>query len=87
MKKETFISILAGTLGGLLFAIGMCMCLLPEWNMFRAGVVCTVVGAVVLIALCVVSFVRSGNKISVNPKLIGKVLFGIFSVSVFGLGM
>jgi len=32
MKKQTFISILVGVVGGLLFSLGMCMCLLPEWN-------------------------------------------------------
>jgi len=28
-----------GTIGDILSAIGMCMCLLPEWNAFRPGVV------------------------------------------------
>ena len=30
MKKETLLEIILGTIGGLVFAIGMCMCLLPE---------------------------------------------------------
>lgn len=33
MKKETLLEIILGTIGGLIFAIGMCMCLIPEWNM------------------------------------------------------
>ena len=28
-----------GTIGGVLFALGMCMALIPEWNAFRPGVV------------------------------------------------
>ena len=28
-----------GTVGGLLLAIGLCMCLLPEWNAFTPGVI------------------------------------------------
>ena len=28
MKKETLLEIILGTIGGLVFAIGMCMCLL-----------------------------------------------------------
>lgn len=30
MKKKNFVSMIMGTIGGILFAIGMCMCLLPE---------------------------------------------------------
>ena len=32
MKKSNFISMIMGTIGVILGAIGMCMCLLPEWN-------------------------------------------------------
>ena len=46
-RSVVFISVL-GTLGGLLLAIGMCMCLLPEWNAFTPGVVLAVIGAVTL---------------------------------------
>lgn len=35
MKKHNVVMIsVLGTVGGLLLAIGMCMCLLPEWNAF-----------------------------------------------------
>lgn len=30
MKKENYVSMLLGTIGLILFGIGMCMCLLPE---------------------------------------------------------
>lgn len=30
MKKENFVSMVIGAAGGILFAIGMCMCLLTE---------------------------------------------------------
>ena len=51
MKKSSIavISIL-GTVGGILFAIGMCMCLLPEWNAFVPGVALAVIGAVPLLS-------------------------------------
>lgn len=39
MKKETLLEIILGTIGGLVFAIEMCMCLIPEWNLFKVGVV------------------------------------------------
>lgn len=34
MEKKNFITLVLGVVGGLLFSLGMCMCLLPEWNMF-----------------------------------------------------
>lgn len=87
MKKQTFISILAGTVGGLLFALGMCMCLLPEWNAFKQGVVCAAIGGVLLLILGIVSFIKSGKKIHFNFKTIGKVLFGILGALTLGVGM
>ena len=87
MKKSTFIHLIVGTVGGLLFSLGMCMCLLPEWNAFQIGVVCTAIGAVILLAQSVVAWLRSGRKIKINWKIAGKVLFGIFGALVLGLGM
>lgn len=37
MKKSTFVAMILGTIGGILFALGMCMALIPEWNAFRPG--------------------------------------------------
>ncbi len=31
MKKSSFVALVLGTVSGMLFAIGMCMALLPEW--------------------------------------------------------
>ena len=30
MEKKNFIKLVLGVVGGLLFSLGMCMCLLPE---------------------------------------------------------
>ena len=51
MKKETLLEIILGTIGGLVFAIGMCMCLLPEWNMFTPGIIVTAIGFIVLLSI------------------------------------
>lgn len=32
MKKSTFVAMILGIIGGILFALGMCMALIPEWN-------------------------------------------------------
>lgn len=87
MKKSDFISLVIGVVGGLLFSIGMCMCLLPEWNAFNAGVIATAVGAVMLLILVIVRCVKSGKKIHINWKLTGKVLFGTLAALVLGVGM
>lgn len=87
MKKSTFINLVVGTIGGLLFSLGMCMCLLPQWNAFEIGVICTAVGGMMLLVQCIVAWVRSGRKIKINWKLTGKVLFGVFGALVLGVGM
>ena len=37
MSKKNFVSLIFGTVGGILFALGMCMSLLPEWGMMQEG--------------------------------------------------
>ena len=87
MAKKDFVSLVLGTIGGLLFALGMCMCLLPEWNAFKLGVVCTAIGAIVLLIQSIVAWIRSGRKIKINWKIAGKVLYGVFAALVLGVGM
>lgn len=69
------------------FALGMCMCLLPEWNAFEIGVVATAIGAAALLILAIVNFVKSGKKVKINWKITGKMLFGVLGALVLGLGM
>lgn len=51
MKKSSFAAMILGTIGGILFALGMCMALIPEWNAFRPGVIMGMAGAVVLLIM------------------------------------
>lgn len=51
MKKSSFVAMILGTIGGILFALGMCMALIPEWNAFRPGVIMGMAGAVVLLIM------------------------------------
>lgn len=88
MKKENFITLIFGVIGGLLFGVGMCMCLLPEWDAFTPGVVVTAIGAVVLIIMFIARHIMLGKPaVKVNGKLVGKVAFGVFGALVLGLGM
>lgn len=88
MEKKTFVTLVMSVVGGLLFSLGMCMCLLPEWGAFNVGVVFTAIGAVVLLATWLVYRKMSGKKpIKLKAKLVGKVIYGIFAAIVFGIGM
>lgn len=88
MEKKHFVTLLMGVVGGLLFALGMCMCLLPEWGMFRAGVGFGIAGAVLLLTTWLVYRKMSGKApIRVKAKIIGKILYGILGALVFGAGM
>lgn len=51
MKKENFVSMILGTIGGILFAIGMCMCMIKEWNTFNQGIIIGTVSLVVLLLM------------------------------------
>ena len=88
MEKKNFITLIMGVIGGMLFSLGMCMCLLPEWGAFNQGVVCGAIGAVELLATWIIYRKMSGKKpIKLNAKIVGKVIYGIFSALVFGTGM
>lgn len=88
MEKKNFITLVLGTVGGLFFALGMCMCLLPEWNMFNTGIICAAIGLVVLTVTIIVYRKMSGKApIKVNVKVVGKVAYGILSSLVLGVGM
>ena len=88
MKKENFVTLILGTIGGILFAIGMCMCLLPEWNAFTQGVVMSAVGAVVLLVILLVRRKMKGKPaIKITGKTVGAVALGIVGALVLGVGM
>ncbi len=88
MKKGTFVAMIMGTIGGILFALGMCMALLPEWNAFWPGVVLGVIGAVVLLVMVLVWRKMENKKpVKLSGKTIGAVLMGIAGALLFGTGM
>lgn len=88
MKKSNFVAMILGTIGGILFALGMCMALIPEWNAFNQGVVMGVIGAVVLLIMVLVWRKMEKKKpIRVSAKMIGTVLWGIVGALVLGVGM
>lgn len=88
MKKKNFVSMIMGTIGGILFAIGMCMCLLPQWNAFTQGVIIAVAGMVVLLVMLIVRRRMEGKPaIKLSGKAIGTTMLGIIGALVLGIGM
>jgi hypothetical protein len=88
MKKSSFVAMVMGTVGGILFAIGMCMCLLPEWEAFNTGVVMGGIGLVELLATMIVWRKMVGKKpISLTKKSIGSTLLGVAGSLLLGVGM
>ena len=88
MKKKNFVSLVMVTVGGILFALGMCMCMLPQWNAFTQGVVVSAVGAVVLLAMLVVRRKMEGKPaVRLNGKAVATVLLGVVGALVLGVGM
>lgn len=90
MKKETLVEIILGTIGGLIFALGMCMCLIPEWDLFKVGCVVAVVGFIIL--LCIIPVYRSNHpkkkrKEPINWGIVFAWIIGVVGALVMGYGM
>ena len=88
MKKSNFIAMIMGVIGGIPFALGMCMCLLPEWNAFLPGVIMGSMGLVILLVTVIVWRKLEGKApIHLNGKTIGITLLSIAGALTLGIGM
>ena len=88
MKKSTFVATILGTVGGILFALGMCMVLIPEWNARNQGIVMGVAGAVILFLMVLVwRKMERKEPIRISGKTMGATLIGIAGALLFGVGM
>ena len=89
MKKETLLEIILGTIGGLIFALGMCMCLVVEWNMFKAGVIVGVIGFLIL--LCIIPVYRKSHPRKqhgpIDGGLVATWTIGVVGALIMGFGM
>lgn len=88
MKKSNFVAMILGTIGMVCFALGMCMALIPEWGMFRPGIVAGVVGLVILLITWIVWRKMEGKApIRPNKKTIGTILVAVLGALLLGVGM
>ena len=88
MKKSSFVTMLLGTVSGMLFALGMCMALIPEWDAFKPGIVFGCVGLVLaLITLLVWRKMEHKEPIRVSGKAILTIIVGIIGALALGRGI
>ncbi len=88
MKKSSFAALVMGTAGGMLFALGMCMALLPEWNAFTQGIIFGCVGLVLgLITIFVWRKMEKKAPIKVSGKSVLAIILGIVGALLLGVGM
>ena len=88
MKKSSFVALVMGTVSGVLFSLGMCMALLPEWDAFKQGVVLGAVGIVLgVITLLVWCKMENKQLPKMNGKNAFRVIYTVVAALVLGTGM
>ena len=88
MKKSSFVALVLGTVSGVLFSLGMCMALLPEWNAFWEGVIFGGAGLVLgLITLLIWCKMEHKKLPQMSAKNVLRTVYGIFATLIFGTGM
>ncbi len=68
---------------------GMCMCLIPEWNMFTAGVVVAIIGFIILLGIIPVYRSSHPKKAysPINWSIVATWVIGIVGALIMGFGM
>lgn len=91
MKKETLLEIILGTVGGLIFAIGMCMGLIEEWDMLSAGIIVGIIGFIILLFIIPVHRKSHPKKERERKKtdwgLVLTWIIGVIGALIMGFGM
>lgn len=88
MKKSSFVAMVLGTVSVVLFALGMCMATIPEWNAFEPGVIFGCVGLVLgFITLIVWRKMEHKQPIRMNGKTVLTVIVGVVGAMALGVGM
>ncbi|MBE6770084.1 MAG: hypothetical protein E7548_04950 [Ruminococcaceae bacterium] len=88
MKKSSFVALILGTVSGVLFALGMCMALLPEWNAFTEGVIFGVAGIVLGIVTLLIFCKMENKKLpKINGKNLFRIIYAVVAALILGLGM
>lgn len=95
MSRKKFVTLLLGFIGGILFALGMCMCLISEWNAFLPGIAVGAAGVIVLLILLIVRrrqqgkpahFMECKSNGSDSPRDFWRFGLGGWNVHEYGMG-
>ena len=88
MQKSSFVAMLLGTVSGVLFALGMCMALIPEWNSFRPGIVLGGAGIILGVVTVIVWRKMEGRQpVHISGKTVLTIGVGIVGALALGVGM
>ena len=90
MKKDTLLQIILGTIGGLIFAIGMTMGLMKEWDLLIPGIVVGVIGFIILLSIIPIyrkNHPRKQERKEANVGLITAILIAIIGALIMWFGM
>lgn len=88
MKKSSFVAMLMGTVSVVLFALGMCMALIPEWGAFQPGIVFGCVGLLLgLITVIVWRKIEHKAPIRFSAKTVFAAVVGVVGALALGIGM
>ncbi len=88
MKKSNFVALVLVTIGGLFFALGICMALLPEWGLYRPGIGCGCsVLAVLLAALLVWRRMEGKPPVRIRARTLGAGAVGVLGALMLGVGL
>ena len=88
MKKSIFFAMVLGTVSGILFALGMCMALIPEWTAFRPGVIFGCMGLLLgLITLIVWRRMEHKEPVHISGRMLGLTAVSIVGALALGVGM
>ena len=88
MKKSSFVAMVLGTVGIVLFALGMCMALIPDWNAFKPGVIFGCVGLFIgLITLIIWRKMECKQPLHITGKTVFTVILGAVGALALGVGM
>ncbi|MCI6176935.1 hypothetical protein MR772_10475 [bacterium] len=88
MKKSNFVSLILGTIGIVLFALGMVITLTGEFGTMNQGIILGVAGLIVLLADLIIWRRMEGKApIKITGKTLGTVALAILGALLLGVGM
>lgn len=88
MKKSSFVAMVLGTVSIVLFALGMCMALIPERSAFKPGIAFGCVGLFLgLVTLIVWRKMEHKQPIHITGKAVLTAVVSVVGALALGVGM